>query len=62
MEKLKKKIFYEKSHIFLKQDNLSDNSTAFCRKDEAFSRSFIYFVIQNGTKCSEESRVHPRNN
>ena len=36
MEKLNAKIFYEKSHIFLKQDNLSDNSTAFCRKDEAF--------------------------
>jgi len=42
--KLKKKIFYEKIHIFLKQDNLSDNSTAFCRKDEAFSRKTLFVL------------------
>ena len=51
MEKLNAKIFYEKSHIFLKQDNLSDNSTAFCRKNEAFSRKTL-FVLSFRTERS----------
>ena len=40
MEKLNAKIFYEKCYIFLKQDNLNDNSTAFLRKRRSIIEKF----------------------
>ena len=40
MEKLNAKIFYEKCYIFLKQDNSSDNSTAFLRKRRSIIEKF----------------------